>query len=472
MSFQEFFVILRARKRVILLVLLLVVGAMIGASALLPARWTAKAFVLVDAKGPDPVTGVVLPAQMLAGYMATQEDIIQSRAVALKVVDDLRLHESEAAKQQWREDTNGRGSLKAWLAERLLKKLDVKPSRDSSVVEIKYTNADPQFAARVANAFAQAYIATSLELKVEPARQQAKWFNERSQALRRDVEDSAAKLARYQQQKGIVSLDERLDTENARLEQYNAQLSQSTAQTADALARQRLARDAAARGIAPDSLPAVVENTLVQSLKTDLSRKEGRLRELSVQLGANHPQYIAAEADVESTRRQLRTEMRRVVASLDNNARIAQRREADIRSQVSDQKAKVLSLKKERDQLAALMRETVNAQNAYDATTKRYNQTALESQATQTNVAVLAPAVEPIAPSFPNWPLNIAISIFLGAMFGVGVALVLEMLDQRLRSAADVTRLLELPLLATLPRVRMPRAVRARLLTHRPTGTA
>lgn len=457
MSFSQFLTILKARRWVALLVLAVTVGTTVVVSALLPARWSASAAVLVDSKGPDPITGLLLPAQMLPGYLATQVDVIQSRNVALKVVERLGLDRSEVARQEWRDDTGGRGSLKVWLADLLLKKLDVKPARESSVVHIGFSGTDPQFAAAVANAFAQAYIETNLELKVEPARQSAKWFSERTQVLRTEVEGSAAKLAAYQQQKGIVSLDERLDTENARLEQYNAQLSQAIAQTADAESRQRLAAEAQARGVAPDSVPEVVGNTLVQSLKAELTRKEGQLQDLSIRYGTNHPQYRAAAAEVQSTRQKISGAMADVVASLGNNMRIAQRREAELRSQVGTQKTRVLALKKERDELAALMREAENAQRAFDATTQRYTQTSLESQATQTNIAVLSPAVEPIEPSFPKWPLNIALAVFLGGLLGVGVALLMEMLDQRVRAADSRAHATRSPIPSTLPGRGLPR---------------
>jgi protein tyrosine kinase modulator len=472
MTFGQFLTALRARKWIALLVLVISLATTIAVTHFLPQRWTATTSVLVDSKGPDPISGVFLPAQMLPGYMATQVDIIRSRTVALKVVDALRMQDNEDSQQRWRETTDARGSLKVWLADLLLSKLDVKPARESNVVDIVFSDVDPQRSAQVANAFAQAYIDTNLELKVEPARQQAKWFSERTLALREDLEGSASKLAAYQQKKGIVSLDERLDTENARLEQYNAQLSQATAQTADAQTRERLARESMTRGVAPDSIPEVVANLLVQSLKAELTRKEGRLTELSVQLGTNHPQYKAAAAEVDSTREKVRLEMTRVVTSLDNNARIAQRREAELRNQVMNQKTRVLALKKERDELSALMREAENAQKAFDVTTQRYTQTTLESQATQTNLAVLSPAVEPLYPSSPNWRVNIALSLLLGTSLGVGIALLLETTDRRLRTEEDVARMLALPLLASIPYARLPRALRRPMLTHRPASSA
>ncbi|MCZ7562783.1 MAG: Wzz/FepE/Etk N-terminal domain-containing protein [Burkholderiales bacterium] len=409
MSFSQFLTILKARRWVALLVLAVTVGTTVVVSALLPARWSASAAVLVDSKGPDPITGLLLPAQMLPGYLATQVDVIQSRNVALKVVERLGLDRSEVARQEWRDDTGGRGSLKVWLADLLLKKLDVKPARESSVVHIGFSGTDPQFAAAVANAFAQAYIETNLELRVEPARQSAKWFSERA--------PGAAHRGRGLggQARGLPAAEgHRLARRAARHRERAARAVQRAALAGHRADRRRRVapapggRGAGARRGARLGSREVVGNTLVQSLKAELTRKEGQLQDLSIRYGTNHPQYRAAAAEVQSTRQKISGAMADVVASLGNNMRIAQRREAELRSQVGTQKTRVLALKKERDELAALMREAENAQRAFDATTQRYTQTSLESQATQTNIAVLSPAVEPIEPSFPKWPLNIA----------------------------------------------------------------
>ena len=93
------------------------------------------------------------------------------------------------------------------------------------------------------------------------------------------------------------------------------------------------------------------------------------------------------------------------------------------------------------------------AQKAYDLTAQRLVQTSLESQTQQTNVAVLNPAVEPIDPSFPKWPLNIAIALTVGLMFGVGLALFLELLNRRVRSPEDIAEALGLPVIGFLDAV-------------------
>src|SRR5205807_26768 len=117
-------------------------------------------------------------------HIATQIDVIQSDRVALRALRALHLQESDEWRARWKAKTDGRGSFEAWVAERLLKKLDVHPSRDSNVIGLSYTSTDPEFAANVANAFMQAYIDTSLELRLEPARQYNNFFDERAKRLR------------------------------------------------------------------------------------------------------------------------------------------------------------------------------------------------------------------------------------------------------------------------------------------------
>jgi hypothetical protein len=184
-----------------------------GPCLLLPKQYTAGTAVVVDVKSPDPIMGMVLPAMVAPGYMATQVDIIQSDKVAQRVVKMLKLDQNPKVQEDWREDTEGQGSIEAWLGALLKKKLDVKPSRESNVITINYTATDGKFAQVIANAFAQAYIETNIELRVEPAKQYATWFDARSKQLRDGLEAAQAKLSAYQREKGIVALDERLDIE-------------------------------------------------------------------------------------------------------------------------------------------------------------------------------------------------------------------------------------------------------------------
>src|SRR3569832_2430383 len=134
-----------------------------------------------------------MPSQMIPDYMATQVDVINSNNVASKVVRDLKLADSPGTREQFMEATEGKGDIKQWLGDLLLKKLSVEPSRESSVIAINFSGANPQFAAVLANAFAKAYIETSIELRLEPAKQTAAWFDQQIIQLRQKLDEAQQK---------------------------------------------------------------------------------------------------------------------------------------------------------------------------------------------------------------------------------------------------------------------------------------
>ena len=119
----------------------------------------------------------ILPAGIGGDYINTQLEIIQSPAVALKVVRDLKMAEDPQAEKYWVEDTGGHGSIENWLAEGLLKRLTAEAGKQNSIITLTYTARDPQQAATIANAFAQAYVHTNLELRVAPAKEASQWFS-------------------------------------------------------------------------------------------------------------------------------------------------------------------------------------------------------------------------------------------------------------------------------------------------------
>lgn len=283
MTFQQFLLILRARWLVILLTFMVVVGTAVGVSLVMPKKYAASAAVLVDVKTPDPILGALMPGMMTPGYMATQIDIIQSDRVARRVVQMLKIDQNASARQQWQEETAGRGSIEAYFADLLSKQLDVKPSRESNVINITYKSGEPQFAAVIANAFAQAYIDTNVELRVDPAKQYAGWFDQRTKGLRDQLEAAQTRLSQFQRENGIINADERLDVENARLQELSSQLVAMQALRAETSSRQAQAGNT-------ETLPEVLQSGLVQSLKADVARQEARLKDLSSQYGPNHPQ--------------------------------------------------------------------------------------------------------------------------------------------------------------------------------------
>lgn len=451
MNWTQLRKILLSRAPLILTALAVTVVTTLIASLVLPKRYTAETSIFVDVRAMDRVVGSVLMPEAALGHIMTQVDVIQSRRVALDVVRMLRLEEDRTFIEDFEKEADDKGSLPHWIADKLLKKLDVMPSRESSIITVAYSARSAQAAADVANAFATAYIRANLALRTEPARQSTEWLDERSAVLRSKVEEKQSRVSAYQQEKGIVATDEKLDSERARLDLLMAQLAQAQAQTVEVSSRARFAREFAKTGAAPDAMPDVLANPVIQNLKADLAKQEGNLEETRAKLGSNHPQVRTLIADVSGKRQRLKAEIRKVLAGIENSHRIAESRESQLRAEVAKQKSRVLEFNRSRDELTVLTRDLQGAQRAFDSTQERQSLSSLESRMSQNNVAVLTPAEPPIKPSFPRMKVNLALAVVMGTLLGVALAFMRELADLRVRTEEDLRTKLDLPVLAAVP---------------------
>jgi uncharacterized protein involved in exopolysaccharide biosynthesis len=185
-------------------------------------------------------------------------------------------------------------------------------------------------------------------------------------------------------------------------------------------------------------------------LKSDVAQREAKLREMSGNLGANNPQYQRAQAELASMRSRLAAETAAVVNGVATNNRVNAQREAELTAAVQAQKTRLLKLKEDRDSAAVLQRDVDGAQRAFDAISTRQTQSNLESQTNQTNIAVLNPAEAPTSASKPRKLLNVMISVFLGSLLGIGLALMLELAKRHVRSEQDLLEVLDLPVLSSI----------------------
>jgi chain length determinant protein EpsF len=450
MSLQQVLTILSARRRLVAGLFLGVVAAIMAITFILPPMYTATASVVIDAK-TDPVAGVLYTDQLLAGYVATQADVISSVRVAQRVVKTLKLDKMPSQIKKWQSDTDGIGDISIWLANRLIdKNLTVQTAHESlthpgNVIDISIKWPDRHLSAVIANAFAQAAIETNIELKIEPAKQYAAWFDERSKGLRAVLEVRQKRLSDYQSANGIVvTTDEKLDFENARLTELSTQLVQIQTARQESSSRQKQV------GGDNESLPEVLQNPLIATLKDSLSAAEARQSDVVSRLGKNHPDYQASQSEVQGIRARLAQETAKIASSLGSSNQINMRRENDLKQAVEAQKQHVLLLKHQHDEAANLEADVAAAQRDLDAVSQRYAQSSLESQTQQTNIVLLTTAADPVDPSSPKVLRNLAIGIFLGCMCAVGAAVLLEMRKPLVRGDAAVLDSLGVPLLAKL----------------------
>lgn len=445
MTFSQLMLILRARRAVILITLFIALTAAIAVSLLLPRTYHATTTLVLNYKGIDPLTGVAYPGQMVPSYMATQIGILQSMGVARQVSEQLRLADRAEYREAHQAATSGRGDIDDWIAGLLQKKLEVVPARDSNVLEVNFEGPDPELAASIANAFAAAYQATSIQLKVEPVKNASLYFNDQIRALRTELEAAQEKLSAYQQDQGISNAEGRFDVESVRLNELSAQLVTVQNQLMEAQSRRRQSQDAGG-----NASPDVLSSPLIQNLKAAVAQAAAKFSQVSERYTSEHPHYQEAQAELTKLRNELADNMRATSQGVANNARILQQREAELNKALSEQKAKVIQLNRARDVLAVLSKDVDSAQHAYDAATQRVAQTNLEAQFNQSEAAILNPARTPYRHASPRLSLNLALAGIVGLLIGLGLALLAETRDRRVRSGRDLAEALQVPVFAVV----------------------
>ena len=444
MTFGQFLAIFRARWMLALGIIFTTVLAALVVSLLTPKKYTASAAIVIDLRSQDQFTANTVGAVGAPSYIATQVDILRSRAVAMDVAKTLKLADNPEIRARWLKATKGTGDIEAWAANSLSLSLVAKPSRESNVVSVAYTAATPDAAARIANMFVDAYMKSVLGLRTAPAQEYSELFDEQSKNMRLELETARMRLAQFQKDNGLIDVNN-VDSEAARLDELSTQLAGLTSAAIESGSRQSAA---AGRG---EQLQEVLNNSLITGLKADLARTEAKLRELSDRLGENHPQIIETQSNIRSLQARIATETGRVSGSVSMTNNVNQSRVAQLRSAIEAQRRKVLDLKTARAQADTLAHDVESKQRAYDAVLNRVTQTSLESKNTRSNVTVLERAVEPSAPSSPNTKMNLMLAFAGGLVLAIAALLGREFSDRRLRTVTEISQVIDQPILGVLP---------------------
>jgi chain length determinant protein EpsF len=362
--------------------------------------------------------------------MATQVEVIRSERVAARAVKILGVERSAGAVAQWREATSAKIPLERYFADVLKGSVLVEPLAGSNIIEVRFASPDPIFAQAAANAFAQAYLDVSVELRIAPARQSATFLEDQVKTLRSQLEAAQAKLSKFQQEKGIVVSDERMDQENARYNALLTQLAMAQSERVELAARQR--------NSGSETSPDVLASGAVGSLKGQLAAAETKLTEISSVVGKNHPARQSLEAQIGELRQQLAAETRRVAGGAATGTRSSGQKIGELQAMADAQKKQLLALRNDRDQIAVFVRDVETAQRAYDQVTARIGQLNLEGQNNLANTRLLSPAIEPLVPTKPKIPQGVIVALLGGLAVGLGVAFALELFDRRIRSVDDL----------------------------------
>lgn len=432
MTLNQLFLIVRARLRLVVTVLLVITLSAIITAAFLPKLYTAQAKLLVDVRSADSVLGTPGLPFTSPAYMNTQAELITSARVVSLAIKQLKLKDNETLHAQWERTGSNRPAFDQWLTDFLISKVQVSSGKESNTLTISASMADPTLSAQLANALARAYIQTAIELNVEPAKEYVQVFDQQLQEAREALIEAQTRLSNFQRDNGLVVVsDERMDVESARLNELSSALTQAQAQRADQASR---AASSGSDALLQDPTNVIVIN----SLRTQLKQKQADLAEASARIGENHPEYARLKAEVDALQRSVQEEASRNNATLNATTRASMNREATIKRAVEEQRSKILQLKAQRDAAMTLQRDVDAAQKQFELLSTRIGQSEISSRQTTTHANLISQALVPTEPSSPRWSIVIAGALLMGLLMGVGTAYVSEVSEPFVRSVEDL----------------------------------
>ena len=472
---RDYWRVIRKRQSLVLAVFLCTVLA--SALFILTATpiYTAATTLLIERKAPQAIDiqGALSEAQTPDeyDYYRTQYEILKSRGLAIRVIQEENLESNplfsgEGAQKGlitklWAGATAWVGAIFSsgsplksdgvsvdprTIDAYLEKMLEVKPVPRTRLVKVAFSTPDPELSAQVVNVHVQAYIHQGVELRAQANEEAQGFLEEKLVELKERVEKSEVALNSYRRDKGILSLDDKENIVVDRLTDLNKRLTEAEAERIALEAKVFLIRQKDY-----DSLPDVVSNTLIQTLKGQQTVLEGEYAQLASQFKADYPRVAQLKAQLGETQRRLSREIQKVVASIQAAYLTAEANEKGLRDKMEQQKAATLSLKDASVNYAILAREVDTNRQLYDSVLQRMKEMGVAAEVRTSNVSIIDPAEPPLYPSRPRKLLSLLLSAVVGLMAGVGMAFFLEYLDNSLKSPEDVERQLGLPNLAVVP---------------------
>jgi capsular exopolysaccharide synthesis family protein len=487
---RDYFRVLRKRKMTIILCLVLVVLSTLIFTLTATPIYKSTAKVIIEKENPNVLSFEEVMAVDASDteYYQTQYKIIESRKIARDVIARLDLAEHpifaprEEKERSWFSGLTigAREALADWkdnvlsllntgdqneaslekspsddqaLVNAFLDRLSVEPVRNSRLVHVSFESPDPRLAAKVSNAVARAYMQHNLDMKLGAIRDATMWLNERVAEEREKVEQAERNLQKYKEKHGIVTgfSTESEQITAQKLAEINRQVVEAEARRVEAETRFKQTRELLRKGVSLDSIPAILNNELIQEMKQSEVELSKRMSELSGRYGPNHPRIKAIRSELETLDRKKQAEINKVIRSLENEYEVARAREKSLKNSLAQLKGEAQELNEKAIEYGVLKREAESARQMYDLLIKRFKETSMSEEIKTGNIKIMDQAEVPRNPVKPNGKRNMLLSLVLGLMLGVGGAFFLEYLDNTVKSPEDVKNYLHVPYLAPVP---------------------
>jgi capsular exopolysaccharide synthesis family protein len=421
--------------------------------------YEAAVMILLDTDTPNLLnTRPVIERRRGIEALNTQFQILKGRELAKVVVEKLELQKNQ-------ELASGVPlSLLGRIQRRLVgpsepedypsvaafrSRLSVEPLPQSNLVRLRFMAYNPELAAKALNTLAQLYIEQTLQSSGDASSEAQGWLTQRLGEQKKVIGQSEDQLRQYEKQQGLVNLDER---------QRLAEQKLNTVHTALLSARtERLAKETTYRQMAAmppellQELPQVVASARVQTLKGKLADLERQRVKLESTLGEKHPEMIRVQSDIDDAKKQIAEAAQEVLRSAEAEYRMALKQEENLQGDLDPIQEELDDLRQKAVAHGVLKREAEADQQVLKNLINRSKETDLDSEMPFRNVRIIERAEVPTRPVSPQRARNYQLAIAIGLGLGLAITVLLEQMDDSIKTPDDVKQYLRQPFLGMVP---------------------
>ncbi|MCX8159473.1 MAG: polysaccharide biosynthesis tyrosine autokinase [Candidatus Saccharicenans sp.] len=384
-------------------------------------------------------------------YFQTQYKLLQSRSLAERTIERLKLWEKKefyGGKALTTDDLKN-PVLKQKMVDKFLGRLEVKPIRMTRLVEVAFKAHDPTLASDCVNALFDSFVDMNIEAKYETTEQATEFLSGQIEELKKEISQKEQELQNYGQEKDIVILSDKETTMLDKISELNKALTEAQIE--------RVRKESYYNGIknaSPDFIPEAMNNPLIQRLREDylkLSREYAKMQE---KFQPEYPEMQRLKAELDSARELLQNETQRLIKAAYADYQAALKKEISLKELFEQQKEEAFRLNSNAILYNSLKIELENKKNLLESLLKRQSETGVSARLKglrTSNIRIVDRADLPLRPDSPRKLRNLLLALFLGLFGGLGLALVMEYLDNTVKSAEDVERYSGLPTLGVVP---------------------
>lgn len=402
-------------------------------------------------------------------FYQTQYGLLKARSLSERVAEQLKLVNDPAFFETFGVESDdpafertagqyaaqGRPVRLRIAGEILRAHLAVDPTQLSRLVDIRFTSPSPALSAKIANAYADSFIQTNLERKIQATSYGRDLLQRQLAQAKERLDEAQRQLVRYASAQRIINLPGQPTAQGGtserslvadELQALNTALSQATA---DRIQAEALYRERGQAGMSGDAL----RNQAINSLRQRRAELSAEYQKLMTQFEPGYAPARAIQAQINQLDKSISREEARVTGSTEANFRQATRREAELRARVEKLKSSFLDLRTRSIQYNIYQQEVDTSRSLYDALLQRYKEIGVAGGVGINNVVIVDPAVPPTRPSSPRVLLNLILSLLAGLGLGSLLVFALDQLDEAITDPTEVERRLGLPLLGTVPKI-------------------